>query len=129
MFGAFRTKLARIGITALYVLAMVFVGLAHRPAAHASASIDLAAYTLPDGTVPDLCLNGAGDIPGSGNSVTPGLCDACRLSVAPGLGAIEQCQINFEFTIVGRIGFSQDFGSFVENTPANFWSRAPPQRS
>ncbi len=52
----------RLAVRMLCALALVFVAFAHKPITTASADqIDLAAYTLPDGTVPVLCLPGSGD--------------------------------------------------------------------
>ncbi|MPT23479.1 MAG: hypothetical protein E2577_10995 [Starkeya sp.] len=73
------------------VLAALALAL-HRPpvASPAGPGIDLAQYTLPDGTVPDLCVTGAGE---DGTPLTalhrPG-CEACRLhAIAPLPGPAE----------------------------------------
>jgi hypothetical protein len=58
------------------VLALILVAFAHRPAAFATEPFDAAAYTLPDGTIPDLCVpgnSGEGDVHATG-------CEFCRLA-------------------------------------------------
>jgi hypothetical protein len=58
------------------VLALILVAFAHRPAAFAAEPFDAAAYTLPDGTIPDLCVpgnSGEGDVHATG-------CEFCRLA-------------------------------------------------
>lgn len=78
----------RVAAAALFVLAQLTLGFAHQPLALPSSevSIDLAAYALPDGTLPDLCLNG-GD---AGTVLKAHPCDACVLTSAPGLAAEPQ---------------------------------------
>lgn len=64
----------------LCVLALVMVGFAHKPvAAHAAPSTsEIAAYALPDGSLPTLCL-GSDDSDGKNGMASRG-CDACRLT-------------------------------------------------
>ncbi|MCF3638530.1 hypothetical protein LXM94_00925 [Rhizobium sp. TRM95111] len=65
----------------LCAVALVFVGLAHRPVAAAPATpLELAAYVLPDGTIADLCV---GDAVGGGkkHAANHG-CEACRIAGA-----------------------------------------------
>lgn len=65
----------------LCAVALLFVGFAHQPASAAEPSaIELAQYVLPDGTMPDLCLNDHVD--GKGKHVMPGKCEACRIAGA-----------------------------------------------
>ncbi len=59
-------------------LALLLVAFAHRPVAFAAVPFDVSAYTLPDGTIPDLCVPGNS---GSGE-VHPTGCEFCRLAVA-----------------------------------------------
>jgi hypothetical protein len=58
------------------VLALLLVAFAHRPMAFAAVPFDVAAYTLPDGTIPDLCVPGNA---GKGE-VHPTGCEFCRLA-------------------------------------------------
>ncbi len=66
----------------------MLLGVAHAPVAGVAATptVDLAAFLLPDGSVPDLCVV---DVGGPGDHAplhTAGTrCDACLLTGAPGL--------------------------------------------
>ena len=71
-------------VAALYAVAMLSVAFAHKVERRAANdTIDLAAYALPDGTLPIICgdQNGPPIHGESGNT----FCDACRLCSAPGL--------------------------------------------
>ena len=64
----------------LCALSLMLVAFAHRPlavaaAASAYANVDVAAYVLPDGTLPDLCL----DDEKSGHHSAASHCEACRI--------------------------------------------------
>jgi hypothetical protein len=59
-------------------LALLLVAFAHRPMAFAAEPFDLAAYTLPDGTIPDLCI----PVDAGTGEVHPTGCEFCRLAVA-----------------------------------------------
>lgn len=72
------------GFAALYALAMIVLGFAHQPlAVRSGAGVELAAYTLPDGSLPPLCGHDGGDAPAQ--RVAAHICDACALAAAPGL--------------------------------------------
>lgn len=81
------TRAGGIGLRLLCALALMLALALHRPpvASPAGPGIDLAQYTLPDGTVPDLCLTGVG---ADGTPLTavhrPG-CEACRLQAIAAL--------------------------------------------
>lgn len=64
----------------LCVLSLVLVGFAHRPVAFVTpaASVDLAAYALPDGSLPALCL--AGDTADGKSGAGAAHCEFCRIS-------------------------------------------------
>ncbi len=70
-------------IRMLCVVALVLLGLAHRPAVSPAPQFstqEIAALTLPDGTVPELCLpseDGKGKIHAAASD-----CEACRISAA-----------------------------------------------
>lgn len=69
------------GLRLLCVLALVFAGLAHRPAMAAQPMpVDLAAYVLPDGTVPDFCIDDA--VHGKKKPAPTRTCEACRIAGA-----------------------------------------------
>jgi hypothetical protein len=81
--GPLPSWLARTVLLA-YVLAAVFAGFGHSPGRFVTAAAsERAQFALPDGTVPTLC--GDPDSPGKADR---SLCDACRLSAAPGLPPI-----------------------------------------
>ncbi|MBZ9653931.1 hypothetical protein [Phyllobacterium lublinensis] len=73
----------RLAMRMLCAVALVFVAFAHNPVTAGSADqIDLAAYTLPDGTVPVLCLPGSGDQEQHKTAWHGTGCEACRLSAS-----------------------------------------------
>ena len=85
----------RLGVAALVIVAMSLVGFAH--ALPRGSLLDLADFTLPDGTLPTLCLAQAE--PASQQSETGvAVCDACLLGAgfqlplakAPPLGRAQQ---------------------------------------
>mgnify|MGYP001565386200 CR=1 FL=1 len=64
----------------LCAVALLFVGFAHQPAsATAPSALELAQYVLPDGTLPDICLN---DMIGKVKHAAPIKCEACRIGSA-----------------------------------------------
>jgi hypothetical protein len=63
------------------VIALVMVGFSHKPVAADPASIQFAAYVLPDGKLPTLCINDTATQPEKGMLHDQG-CDACRLVAA-----------------------------------------------
>lgn len=77
---------------ALLALTTVLVGFSHRPPQLEPRGYpaDFAPWVLPDGTLPDPChVDDGGDHDhGSGDAAAP--CDACRLTAAPGLGAVAE---------------------------------------
>lgn len=67
------------GLRLLCVVALAFAGLAHRPAM-AMPSLEFAAYVLPDGTLPDICVDDA--VHGRAKLVPAKVCEACRIGGA-----------------------------------------------
>jgi hypothetical protein len=73
----------RLAVRMVCALALVFVAFAHQPIeARPANQIDLAAYTLPDGTVPVLCLPGSDDKDQHKSAWHGTGCEACRLSAS-----------------------------------------------
>ncbi|WP_137128997.1 hypothetical protein [Rhizobium sp. FY34] len=72
-------------VRALCVIALLCLGLAHKaPAVEATIpAIDMSAYILPDGTLPDLCLSQHHDETQHHDKgrAMPG-CEACRLGAS-----------------------------------------------
>ncbi len=65
----------------LCAVALLFVGFAHQPAsATQPTALELTQYVLPDGTMPDICLNDMVD--GKVKHVAPVKCEACRIGSA-----------------------------------------------
>lgn len=71
-------------------LSLLLVAFAHKPLSASAAAValqfayagvDVAEFILPDGTLPDLCLEGEG----SGEHSGAGHCEACRIVSAAGL--------------------------------------------
>lgn len=62
-------------------MALVMVGFAHKPVAVDPVSLQFAAYVLPDGKLPTLCLNQTSTQPEKGTLRDHG-CEACRLAAA-----------------------------------------------
>ena len=73
----------QVVVRALCVLALLAVGFSHRAPAFASLALstsEIAALTLPDGTVPELCLPGEMDDGKSQAGFTH--CEACLISAS-----------------------------------------------
>lgn len=84
MLRRFRQTRMTYIVAALYALAVLFVGLAHRPLGSQQAShVELANFVLPDGTVPPICGQDGNNHQDAGGVH----CEACALSSAPGLAA------------------------------------------
>ncbi|MFN8721312.1 MAG: hypothetical protein ACK5YI_10815 [Rhodospirillales bacterium] len=85
---ALRHVRLRAAVATLYAVAMLLLGVAHAPVAGTVAKplVDLAAFLLPDGSLPDLCVvaDGGSDDPAPYHAAAA-LCDVCLLSGAPGL--------------------------------------------
>lgn len=86
MLPGLRDDRWKVLAAAVFMLAALFVGFAHRPLAIAQrpAPVDMTAYALPDGTLPEVCLGADGGGDGSSHGRASS-CDACVLSAAPGL--------------------------------------------
>lgn len=123
MLGALRQTRASHVIVALYALAMATLGFAHKPVATiAPSAIELAAYALPDGTLPDLCLTGHDQ---SNGGAIAAHCDACALSSAPGLVAPVQDfrRVCVPTRVVLRTDEAGQFAPALQRGPT---SRGPP---
>lgn len=76
-----RTTSWAICLRMLCAVALLFVGFAHQPASASQPDVfELAQYVLPDGTIPDLCLDGMVD--GKAKHAMPIKCEACRIGSA-----------------------------------------------
>lgn len=84
----FRDRELRLIFAALYAVALILVAYAHKPisldlSTGTVPQAELAAYALPDGSVPVICLNGSSS--GDGPTVGGAFCDACLITAAAGL--------------------------------------------
>lgn len=68
----------------LCALALLFVGFGHQPAGMAeNTPFNVAAYALPDGTLPVLCVSESDDSQkDSGKHIHAQGCEACRISAS-----------------------------------------------
>jgi hypothetical protein len=88
----------------LCVMTLVMVGFAHKPLAEAPLALQFAAYVLPDGSLPTLCLN---EDPSKPAKMGDHGCDACRLAAAvlvpvpPQIGALA-ISYSYAAPFVGR---------------------------
>ena len=75
-------------VRVLCALSLALAVLAHQPVLPGSASLpetatpDLAAYALPDGTLPALCLAIDDDDEGKHGDTGRGVCEFCRIAAA-----------------------------------------------
>ncbi|MBT9289221.1 hypothetical protein [Prosthecodimorpha staleyi] len=87
MFETLRSRRLRLCVVALYALAMLMLGFSHRmtgfDTAFSSPSA-ASAYALPGGLAQSFCK---GDDDATGKTGSGSLCDACRLTDAPGMAA------------------------------------------
>lgn len=77
-------------IRIICVVALVLLGLAHRPPVPAVPTLspaEVARLTLPDGTLPELCLPGTDQDGKSKSHTITSDCEACRISAAFALPA------------------------------------------
>lgn len=121
-----QSKVIRSLLLALYALAMVTIGLAHRPMALEQAP-DLSAYVLPDGSLPEICrTSGAGTLPGKAHAGAA--CDACLLTAGPGLLASDPEAGAPHWEPVGLVRPLRDRAHDDLDNPLNLRCRAPPAR-
>lgn len=88
-------RILRTFVIAWYALAIATAGFAHQALPMAPSSPDLSAFVLPDGSVPDLCVEGANSS-GSGGlpqGTSQAFCDACLLTAAPGAVPAAGCWV------------------------------------
>lgn len=121
MLQGLRHSRASLWVAAFYALAVATLGVAHRPVAPA-APTELAAYALPDGTLPTLCAHEDAQAPAS---VAPGGCDACALASAPGLAPPQQKWLSAP-AFVRRTAWIDPQGQFRAAARPAPVSRGPP---
>ena len=113
----------RLATSALCAIALVFAAYAHRAApSNYPSDIDLAQYTLPDGTIPIICLTGPDGEPlGSGGQ--GGGCEFCRIAASI---ALPDAPADF---VSCAISPRLDFGLPADDIPVRqaFSINAPPR--
>ena len=79
---------ARATVAVIYMVIAALVGFLHKPEVFA-ASPNLEQFRLSDGSLPIICKSGGENEHGQGDHLaTRSVCDACRLTEQPGLGAV-----------------------------------------
>lgn len=120
-----KLRQSRIGfvVVALYALAMATLAGAHRPVAAGAA--ELAAYALPDGTLPTICGHDGAPAP---ETAATGHCEACSLASAPGL--IPPDAASFVAPgVLRRVAWIDPHGQFLPSAQRAPASRGPPAHS
>ena len=85
--AGFMPQRLNIVMRVMIIVALTMIGFAHKPVMAGSlpASVEYAAYTLPDGTLPVICVTVTGDEE-MGSATKGGMgaygCDACRLAAS-----------------------------------------------
>ena len=117
----------QLAVRMLCALALVFVAFAHQPVIAASNNqIDLAAYTLPDGTVPVLCLPGSDGDTEKGKHHADKDCEACRISASVHLPAPPQVIAIHLPVAVNEVLPIRAEAFYRQLFPPNAAPRAPP---
>ena len=81
---------------------LIALGFAHRPMTASAMPMDMAAYMLPDGTIPTLCLPEHADSK-SDKDMAP-RCEACRISSAAVL-PMPSCEASAITLATERVAF------------------------
>ncbi|WJH41689.1 hypothetical protein N7E02_15485 [Aliirhizobium terrae] len=121
------------GVRLICALALIMIGFAHKPPAsnHPVFNLaELAAYTLPDGTIPTLCITVTDDDHTDHHQHDGHLakgCEACRIAAAAALPSPSDhahAGIVRSFTAVAIPAYAQP--SLHRILPPNQGPRAPP---
>lgn len=111
------------------VVALCAVGFAHRApvvAATALTAAEIAALTLPDGSLPDLCLPGQAEDGKSKTHTASADCEACRIS-GQSLPLMPMDMVGMRLPIVTHIALPRRAEAFYRQLfPPNGGPRAPP---
>lgn len=121
-------RILTIFVIAFYALAMAGMGFAHQALPVAPSSPDLSALVLPDGSLPDLCAEGASpsDPSGPPQGAGAGVCDACLLTAAPGAVPSDACWAPFGQAATQPV-FSPPSGHLFTHAPRHVAHlRGPP---
>lgn len=132
MLGVRKTSWIRVAVAIAYAAGMLLLPFSHRTVAAPSSPNDLVVYALPDGTVPVICRSGR--TAGSSDTSTPAtdkcpkVCDACRLTAAPGLGSVPAIPIALRSSVATTVRYWA-LARAPENSdfPYDGQSRGPPR--
>ena len=109
------------------VMALVLLGFAHRPVVSSSPQLspqEIAALTLPDGTVPELCLpseDGKGKVHAAASD-----CEACRIAAAALLPAPADA-VGIRMSLIAAVTLPQPAEAHYRQLfPPDSHPRAPP---
>ncbi len=109
------------------VVALVLLGLAHRPVASPAPQLspqEIAALTLPDGTLPELCLPSE-DGKGKAHAATSD-CEACRISATVLLPTPSDA-VGIQMPLVAALALPQPAEAHYRQLfPPDSHPRAPP---
>jgi hypothetical protein len=92
----------------------------------ATPRADLTVYALPDGSIPIICRGGRTD-PSGKTERLPKICDACRLTAAPGLTSTPTLLSAFlPFATVAVVYWRDERLGATGDFPYDGQSRGPP---
>ena len=114
-------------IRMICVVALVLLGLAHRPAVPPTPQLspqEIAALTLPDGSLPELCLP-TEDGKAKGHAVSSD-CEACRIAASALLPAPAD-SVGFRMPLIAAVTLPQPAEAHYRQLfPPDSHPRAPP---
>jgi hypothetical protein len=117
-------------LLALYVLAVVTLGFAHKPISFSKVSgptaTDLVSFAMPDGSLPEICWTGGAGTPGKPHHVGAS-CEACLLTAAPGLPVASADVGKPLFSSVCRLGPVSEAVPIDRRLATAAQPRAPPR--
>ncbi len=110
-------------------MALLFIGFAHKPPAlyaHSIPASELSQYTLPDGSVPVLCLPSNDGKPLHGKPHFGSSCEVCRLTASVVLPTpVDGIGVPIRSKIVSIVPLRTE-ASYRKLFPPNNSPRAPP---
>jgi len=116
-------KTSSLALRLFCAMLLVVLGFAHRPLA-ATVPLDVSAYSLPDGSLPTICI--PGDIDDKNGKAAGQHCDACRITSAAALPS-PSCDSAAIAPPVERVAFAFTPERFHRlNFPPNAPPRGPP---
>lgn len=99
----FATSLTGLAVRCVVMAALVMAAFAHRGAMAVPVPAELAAYVLPDGSLPDICLTG--DTNDTGHDHASVACEFCLIAGSAGLPAPVADGIRYDLPVARADGF------------------------